>query len=299
VKLRRAPLVAAVGVLASSHALAAGAQRAHADQAISAVGEGPQTFVLISGLVGGVAGYRRLESRLLRHNCRVVIVNPYLLSIHSVEVSFDALARRVDRALDSLGVTEARVVGHGHGGGVAIRLAANSPGRVRALHLLDIGASATNRSPIFNRSVRLVPFVARIPGGRSYIRGRFIRGLSESSGSDAWLDAATQRAYTEPMLDRIDQVIRMAVRLSRAEEPDSLSTVIARLRAPVTVLLGGAPHSAAPTSEELKALEPLGNRLRIHYLPGVGHFPHEEVPDDLVRLLLASTPAILATHIDQ
>ena len=289
----------AVGVLAFLHPIALGAQRGPNDQVISAAGEGPDTFVLVSGLVGGVAGFRRLESRLLRQHRRVIIVNPYLLSIDSTDVSFDALARRVDRVLDSLGVTDARVVGHGHGGGVVIRLAANSPRRVRALYLLDIGASAANRSPVFNRSVRLIPFVARIPGGRSYIRSRFVHGLKESSGGNAWLDATTQRAYTEPMLDRIDQVIQMAHRLSRAEEPESLSTVIARLRVPVTVLLGAAPHAAAPTREELTALDPLGGRLRRRDLPGVGHFPHEEAPDVVVRHLLDPLPSILAGHIDQ
>ena len=253
---------------------------------ISVAGDGPETVVLLTGLVGGVAGFRRLETRLLERRCRVVIINAYLLSIDSVEVSFDALARRVDRVLDSVGVVGARVVGHGHGGGVAIRLAANAPQRVSALYLLDIGASAVNRSPIFDRSIRLVPIIARIPGGRAFIRHRLLRGLRESSGRDDWIDAATEDAYTAPMLEDVGRVIRMALRLARAEEPDSLATLIDRLRIPVTVLLGAAPHTAGPTTEELAALEPLGALLRIERLPGVGHFPHEEVPDDVVHRLL-------------
>ena len=98
------------------------------------------------------------------------------------------------------------------------------PHRVAALYLLDIGASAVNRSPIFSKSIRLVPIIARIPGGRELIRNRMIRGLRESSGRDDWIDAATQRSYAEPMLDDVDRVIRMAMRVGRAEEPDSLST---------------------------------------------------------------------------
>jgi pimeloyl-ACP methyl ester carboxylesterase len=171
------------------------------------------------------------------------------------------------------------------GGGVAIRLAANAPHRVSALYLLDIGASAVNRSPIFNRSVRLVPLIARIPGGRAFIRKRMIRGLRESSGRDHWINAVTERAYTQPMLDDVDRVSGMALRLTRAEEPDSLPTLISRLAIPVTVLLGGAPHTTAPTSDELEALVPLGRLLRIEHLPNVGHVPHEEAPDDVVRYL--------------
>ena len=260
---------------------------------VSVAGNGPETVVLLTGLVGGLAGFRRLEARLLEQQCRVVVINAYLLSIDSAEVSFHALARRVDRVLDSLGVVRARVVGHGHGGGVAIRLAANAPDRVAALYLLDIGASAVNRSPIFNRSIRLIPLIARIPGGRAFIRNRMIRGLRESSGRDGWIDAATERDYTEPMLDDVDRVIKMALRLARAEEPDSLSTLIGRLSIPVTVLLGGAPHTAAPTPEELEALAPLGSLLRIERLPEVGHFPHEEAPDDVIRHLLATRSMIV------
>jgi len=285
----RTPVLALAATLTVGQQTAAASavtQSLSTTPAVSVAGDGPETVVLLTGLVGGLAGFRRLETRLLERRCRVVIINAYLLSIDSAEVSFHALARRVDRVLDSLGVVGARVVGHGHGGGVAIRLAANAPHRVAALYLLDIGASAVNRSPIFNKSIRLVPLIARVPGGRAFIRHRMVRGLRESSGRDDWIDATTERAYTEPMLDDVDRVINMALRLASAEEPNSLSTLIARVGMPVTVLLGGAPHTAAPTPDELQALQPLGSRLRIERLPDVGHFPHEEAPDDVVRHLL-------------
>ena len=289
----RTPVLALVAVWTVAQPTAAASQSPDSASAISVAGNGPVTMVLLTGLVGGVAGFRRLEARLLERQCRVVIINAYLLSIDSAEVSFHALARRVDRVLDSLGVVGARVVGHGHGGGVALRLAANAPDRVAELYLLDIGASAVNRSPIFNKSIRLVPVIARVPGGRAFIRNRMIRGLRESSGRDDWIDAATERAYTEPMLDDVTRVIRMALRLARAEEPDSLSTLIARLRIPVTALLGGARHAAAPTPEEIAALEPLGTLLLVERMPDVGHFPHEEAPDEVIRHLLVPRSVIV------
>lgn len=284
--MARTPLLALAVTLTVPHPAVAASQSLSTTPAVSVAGDGPETVVLLTGLVGGVAGFRRLETRLLEQGCRVIIINAYLLSIDSAEVSFHALGRRVDRVLDSLGVVGARVVGHGHGGGVAIRLAANAPRRVASLHLLDIGASAVNRSPVFNKTLRLVPIIARIPGGRAFIRSRMLHGLRESSGRDDWIDAATERAYTEPMLDDVGRVIRLALRLARAEEPDSLSTLIERLQIPVTVLLGGAPHTAAPTPDEIAALQPLGALLRIERLSDVGHFPHEEAPDDVARYVL-------------
>jgi len=100
------------------------AQQTRYDSTVVSVrGNGPTTFVLISGMVGGVAGFRRLAS-MLESDSRVVIIDPYRLVVDSADVTFTALARYVDTVLGELGVDSARVVGHAHGAGVALRLAA-------------------------------------------------------------------------------------------------------------------------------------------------------------------------------
>jgi pimeloyl-ACP methyl ester carboxylesterase len=123
------------------------------------------------------------------------------------------------------------------------------------------------------------------------VRRRYLHGLRQNAGSDGWLDTATERAYTEPFLDHLPQVVAMAGRLARAREPEPVAAVVARLRAPVTVLLGSVPHPAGPDPAELEALGPLGSRLRIEPLPGVGHFPHEEAPAAVAHRLLAPAAA--------
>lgn len=255
--------------------------------AVTDTGQGPETFVLVTGLVGGVGGFRRVRERLVAAGHRVVTIDPYHLSIDSADVTFDALARRVQRVLAEHRVGAARVVGHAHGGGVALRLAARAPEHVATLHLLDVGAQVANRGPVLGSSLRLVPLISRLPAGRRFVRSRFVRGLRQNSARHDWLDAVTQRAYTEPMLHDIRRVVAMAVRLGRAEEPEPLAAVIARIRAPVTLLLGAVPSPAGPSPEELAALAPLGAALRVEHLSGVAHFPHEEDPDEVVRRLLA------------
>jgi pimeloyl-ACP methyl ester carboxylesterase len=84
---------------------------------------GTVTWVLLSGLVGGVPGFRALERELLAGGGRVITIDPYRLSVDSTDVSFAALARRVQTVLDGLGVTTANLVGHAHGAGVALRVA--------------------------------------------------------------------------------------------------------------------------------------------------------------------------------
>ena len=253
-----------------------------------------ETFVLISGTVGGKAGFSRLERQLVSEGHRVVVIDPYELSIDSADVSFAAMARRVDRVLASYHIEGARLVGHAHGAGVMLRLAAMSPVRVSALYLLDVGALAVQRSPVLSGSLRLVPIIKRIPGGRGFVRDKIIAGLRENSGRPEWLDEATQRAYTEPLLDEIGRVIAMAARLASAQEPETLDTVLSRIRVPATVLIGDAPRTLKPKPAELSAMEGLGARFTVQHLADVGHFPHEEAPAAVARIITGPVTIVVA-----
>lgn len=249
--------------------------------AVSVAGAGSQTYVLLSGMIGGVAGFRRLETRLVAAGHRVVSIDPYQLAIDSTGVSFDALAGIVDAELQKLGVTSAIVVGHSHGGGVALRLAANAPRRVAALYLLDVGALPSNRTAVFSSSIRLVPIIARIPTGKSFIRSRVLEGLRENSAAPEWLDHQSCRDYTAPLLENVDRIVAMAIRLSTAEEPEPVAAVVRRITAQVTVLVGSFRTKAGPSDAELREIERVGSHVRIETIGGAGHFPHEEAPDDV------------------
>lgn len=254
---------------------------------VSVSGSDSSTFVLLSGMVGGIGGFQRLETRLLAGGHRVITIDAYAMSVDSTDVSFAAMARRVERVLAEHSVTDARLVGHAHGGGVMLRLAAMAPQRFSELYLLDVGALSSNHTKVFSRSLRLVPFLARIPGGRTLIRNRFVSGLRQNSGRQEWLDSATTHAYTSLWMNDVGRAVSLAFRLRDSQEPESLHVVVARIRQPITLILGDAPHDSRADSSEITALAPLGPLLTVHRLAGVGHFPHEEVPDEVVRLLLA------------
>ena len=254
-----------------------------------------ETFVLLSGTVGGSAGFRRLELELTRAGHRVVAIDPYALSIDSTDVSFAAMARRVDRILAAYHIEGARMVGHAHGAGVMLRVAAMSPQRVSALYFLDVGALSIQRSPVLSGAIRLVPIITRLPRGRGFVRDRMIAGLRDNSGRAAWLDSATSAAYTEPMLDDIGRVVRMALRLADAQEPESLESVLGRIRVPAIVVLGDTPRPAGPGVEEMVALERLATPVTFERLTGIGHFPHEEAPAEVARLLTTPVVRIVAT----
>jgi pimeloyl-ACP methyl ester carboxylesterase len=260
------------------------------------VGDGGRTWVLITGVVGGVAGYAPLEQRLVAAGHRVIVIDGYRLSLDAADVSFTAVARRVDRELRRRGIGYAHVVGHAHGAGVALRLAAYSPERVADLTFLDAGALIVEPSGILNASLRMAQLMAHLPGGKSLLRAKLEKGLRENSGRDAWLaDEATRRTYTEPLLCDVGRTIGMALKVANGREPEPVPDVVARVRTAVTLVLGTVPHASGPTQEEFDLLVPLGARLRVEKIAGVGHFVHEEAPDELASILLrqrvASSPS--------
>jgi pimeloyl-ACP methyl ester carboxylesterase len=162
---------------------------------------------------------------------------------------------------------------------------------VAALYFLDGGAVDENRTAVFASSLKWASFIVRLPGGRNFVRGRFVKGIKQNAGKRDWLDSATVRDYTEPVIDQLSRAISLAKRLDHAREPESNVEVVERVRVPITVLLGDVPHPAEPDSLEITALAPLGDRVRIERLPGVGHFPHEESPADVAAYLLDGTVA--------
>ena len=133
--------------------------------------------------------------------------------------------------------------------------------------------------------------IARLPGGRGFVRRRILKGIEENAGRDAWLDETTRPKYTDRLLDQLSAVVAMARRLADAHEPETVAAVVSRIHVPVTSLLGDVPHPSAPDAEELRALASLGPLLRVEHLSSVGHFPHEEVPDAVVSRLLAGATA--------
>lgn len=246
------------------------------------------TYVMVSGVIGGIAGYRGIERRLLQLGHRVVIIDPYLMSIDSADVSFDAMARRVNAQLELRGVTASRVVGHAHGGGVALRLASNAPDRVSEVFLLNVGALAGNRSPVFSSSMRLIALVAHIPGAKRLLRRRIVAGIRENTGNSDWLDDATAHAYADTPLAHLGGIVGMGVRLGKSEEPEPLALVLSRIKVPMTLLLGALTCPASPGADEMTALKPLGMQVRVVKIEGTCHFPHEEAPAVVMDFLTHS-----------
>lgn len=282
----RASLAVAVVVSLTAATGSRAQAPAFQDPAVRSVGTGAETWLLLAGVVGGVGGFRALEGELLQRGHRVVTIDPFHFALDSADVTFSALARYMGTVLDRLDVHTVRVVGHSNGAGVALRMAAQMPERVSALYFLDAGALAANKGQVLSGSIRYVPVLMYIPFMRHVVRNKLVNGIRDNMGQREWFGQSKQHEYVDPMLDHIRRVVKLAIRLGEAKEPEALTETMARVRVPIVAILGDAPHASGPAADEFVALQVLGPRLRVIHLSGVGHFPHEEATSVVARYLL-------------
>lgn len=201
-----------------------------------------------------------------------------------VSPSLHSISRCVGQILDELHVRQPLLIGHSHGGTVALHLAASQPGRVCGLVLL------APAHPFFRHADQLISFYLS-PAGRVfahtmpwYPRWVQMAGLRRMAGPQS-LDTPDRLVpYRENL--RIRGTVPFLLRLLRTWHTD-MRELRALLEAPFrvpTLLIWGDHDRAVPvgTAADLR------KRLRcseLHVLPGVGHRPAEESPKDCARLI--------------
>lgn len=254
-------------------------------------GTGP-TVVLMSGLLGGTARLAPMANRLVAEGFRVVAIDAYRLALGTADVSFDGMARTVAAVLERESVDAAVVVAHAHGAGIALRLAAVAPARVAELIFLDAGVVTRTHSPGVERALRVASLVSRLPGGANLVRSRLVSGIRANSADPRWLTDDIARAYADPLLAELPVVSVLASRLAAAREPQAITTVLARVRAPLTILLGAVPHATGAGDEELALARQLPE-VRMQSVAGAGHFVHEEAPTAVVDAVRAARRSVV------
>jgi len=195
---------------------------------------------------------------------------------------------RVIRALfDEMGLRDAAVVGNSMGGRIALEAAAAFPQRVNSLILLD-PAAAGLPFPLYARLLGLLPTgVGAVPvPWRKRIVVTAIRQMfanPERLPKAGYLAAADEfiRIYRK---GRARVALLSAMRGLIADEPEAFWQRARSIEVP-TLILWGRQDRLVPVG--------LGHRLantipgsRIEVLPGVGHVPQFEQPEETRRLVL-------------
>lgn len=209
------------------------------------------------------------------------------------------LAFDVTGVIRSLGEPDAIVVGHGLGASLAWTAAVLRPKLVRRLVAVSMPHPRRFRSALLTDRRQIAASKHIFAFQRPWIPERqlvrddaaMVEDLMRSWAAPGWPDEATAKRYRRAML--IPGTAHCAAEHFRwmvrsVPRPDGLQYA-ARMKTPVTVPtlhLHGAldaavlPRSAAGSGRYVEA------PYRWRLLDGVGHFPHEEAPDDFTRELL-------------
>ena len=188
--------------------------------------------------------------------------------------------RLLAELMDSLRVTDAVLVGHSMGGGIAAEMALAHPDRVRGLALLG-SAGVGARPPAAVRMARR-PLVGGL-ATRFFGRGATARLLRSSYADPTKVTQADIDQYYAPVAtDDFGRAFRAAAREFRF---DALPGRLGTLDIP-TLAIWGAEDRIVPVRLGRQLASEL---LRVAFVvvPAAGHAVQEEAPEEVNRLLLA------------
>lgn len=250
-------------------------------------GEG-RPLLLIHGLTGSTGNWRRNIPALSR-DASVYAID--LLNtgksdrVRGLDSGLEATADRVAATMDALGLAEADIAGHSHGGAVALMLAARHPQRVRSLmlfapanpycdfgHLLlrfyatPLGAFAARMGPYLPREIQLLLL------GRMY-------------GDPARIVEGTLEGYIEGIRlpGSVDHLL--AIVQSWFADMQNLESALPRIAGvPALLVWGDRDRAVSLASAKRLQRELPGSELVV--VPGAGHVAFEEMPEETNRIML-------------
>jgi 4,5:9,10-diseco-3-hydroxy-5,9,17-trioxoandrosta-1(10),2-diene-4-oate hydrolase len=252
-------------------------------------------LLLLHGLVGSAKNWRQNIS-FLAGDSKVYAVDLFNMGeserVPGLDAGLEATADRVVECMDALGLDEADVAGHSHGGAVAMMLAARHADRVRRLILF---APANPFCDLGNQLIRFyqtrfgVWLARQIPFFPRMLKATALSRMygDPSRVTDDALEGYTAGLHVPGTIDHVLQIVhRWSVDMGL------LQAALAKLAGKPTLLIWGDRDRAVGLSSgrQLQRILPLSSLIVI---PGVGHIAFEEQPDVCNRAMrdwLASTP---------
>ena len=283
-------LLLTVLLLMSNHAsvqIAAAAEPETLNVVRAGAGE---PVVLLPGLSGCVYSFRKIVPPLVDAGCEVVIVEPLGVGASTrpegADYSLTAQADRVAAVLDSLQAGPCVVMAHDVSASVALRLAYRRPDLVRGVVSVEGGPDEAAGTLAVERSLKVAALVSKL-GGKRLLKNRFRKTLEAASGDRSWVDGYTVRKYFAGASRDMSSAIAALRAMTRAEEPESLRANLGRIRCPVLLVTGGAPHDGGLAAEEIAVFRRELADFTQRTVPGAGHFVFEERPAAVVSAIVA------------
>lgn len=256
---------------------------------VSTWGRG-EPVVMVPGIWSSTYGFRKVIPKLLPEGLSVIIIEPLGVASssrpRSADYSMTAQARRVAAALDSLRIREALFVGQALSSSMLLRMALQSPGRIKGMVSLEGGAADEQATPGMRRALLFASMVFRIFPSQGLMRNRLRSNLENVSADKSWITPEVVDGYMEPYRHRLNETIRAYRAMAAAKESLRLGPSLAQIAVPVDLVIGAAPHFGGVAADELGPLEKFLPRLTVTRIAGAGHILAEERPDRVVAAIL-------------
>ncbi|MBI2678624.1 MAG: alpha/beta hydrolase [Candidatus Koribacter versatilis] len=209
--------------------------------------------------------------------------------VPELDCSLRASATRLLAFMDALGLRNADLLGTSHGGAVAVFAAAldreQGGRRIRRLILVDAVNPWSARGrwlvPLLAGSIgRALPWAVR---NFAWTQGYWLR---RQYADHSRIAPGTLDGYTRPLA--IGGTMEHAHRILRCWGADlrAYPQELEKLRELETLLLWGREDSAVYVDSAYEVERRLP-RARLVVLPGVGHLPYEESPEEFNRVVMA------------
>jgi pimeloyl-ACP methyl ester carboxylesterase len=253
-------------------------------------GSGP-ALLLLHGLLGYSFSWRLNLAALAAH---ATVYAPDLLGIGfservpALDYSLRAAARRMLRFLELAGIERADLLGTSHGGGVAAMMAAlDAEAGARRLPRLILVAPINPWSPQGRHLTRFLAswpgrFLARClaPLARPLHGGR----LRSMYGDPRRVPPGTVEGYSAALA--VPGTVNYLLAVMRCWHHDlaELERVYPRVAQPTLLLWGSRDPAVLPESAE--RVQQAMPRAELVMLPGVGHLPYEESPQEFNQAVL-------------
>lgn len=252
---------------------------------VQVAGEGP-VVLLVHGTGASTHSWRDILPSLARTHTVVAPDLPghgFTESVPARLLSIDAIGRGLAGLLDALELAPAHAVGHSAGAAILCRMALD--GRIAPHRLIGINGAFM---PFGGAAHALFAPCARVLASNGLIAGL----ISRHAGDVAMVRrivAGTGSTLDQQGLDWYARLVRTPTHVAAALgmmsrwDLQELARDLPRLRAPLTLVVGGADRAVPPCQAQwVRGRLPAAE---IAMLPGLGHLAHEEAPQRVLAVL--------------
>ncbi len=238
-------------------------------------------LLLIHGLVGSARNWSHNIEALASDAAVYAIDLPNMGEsdrLPGLDASLEANADRVAACMDALGLAQADVAGHSHGGAIAMMLAARHSHRVRRLVLFAPANPFCNlgRHLIRFYTTRLGKTMARlIPVLPNRLKAT---ALGRMYGDPRRIKAGTLEGYIDGLAHpgTVDHVLQIVQRWY--DDMDRLRASLKQIIDKPTLLVWGDRDRAVGLTSGQK-LHQMLPKSQLIVIPGAGHIAFEELPE--------------------